>query len=68
MAKVRVHNLTMSLDGCAADPDQGHDHPLGVDGERLHAWALATGTFGAMHGTDAAVSSPAAVHVRLART
>jgi dihydrofolate reductase len=54
MAKVRVHNLTMSLDGYAAGPDQSHDHPLGVGGERLHEWAFATRTFGAMHGTDAA--------------
>jgi len=28
----------MSLDGYVAGPDQGADHPLGVGGERLHAW------------------------------
>lgn len=52
MAKVRVHNLTMSLDGYAAGPDQSHDQPLGVGGEGLHEWAFATEAFGALHGSD----------------
>ena len=35
MAKLRVHNFAMSIDGYGAGPDQGPDHPLGVDGHRL---------------------------------
>lgn len=35
MPRLRLHNLAMSLDGYVAGPDQGIDHQLGVDGERL---------------------------------
>jgi dihydrofolate reductase len=42
MPKVRVHNLSISLDGYAAGPDQSIDHPLGVGGNRLHTWAFKT--------------------------
>ena len=38
MARVRVHNLSVSLDGYAAGPAQSPEAPLGVGGERLHAW------------------------------
>ncbi len=42
MAKVRVHNFSISLDGYAAGPDQSREHPLGVGGQRLHQWAFNT--------------------------
>jgi hypothetical protein len=32
LAKLRVHNLAISLDGYAAGPDQSLDNPLGVGG------------------------------------
>jgi dihydrofolate reductase len=41
VARVRVHNLAMSLDGFVAGPDQSVDDPLGVEGERLHEWIFA---------------------------
>ena len=44
MAKLRVHNFTISLDGYAAGPDQGLDNPLGVGGEELHEWVFPTRT------------------------
>jgi len=47
MAKLRVHNFSISIDGYAAGPNQDVDNPLGVGGERLHEWAFATPTFGA---------------------
>jgi hypothetical protein len=50
MPKLRVHNLTVSLDGYAADPDQDRQHPLGVGGERLHEWLFATRSGRAMIG------------------
>ena len=37
MAQVR-YSTSMSLDGYVAGPDQSSEHPLGVGGERLHAW------------------------------
>src|SRR5260370_13794759 len=42
MAKLRVHNLSVSVDGYAAGPDQDLDNPLGVGGERLHGWVFKT--------------------------
>jgi dihydrofolate reductase len=30
--------ISVSLDGFAAGPDQSREHPLGVGGERLHTW------------------------------
>jgi len=33
-----VLDMSMSLDGFIAGPDDGPDHGLGVDGHRLHAW------------------------------
>jgi len=50
--KLRVHNLSASVDGFAAGPDQGADHPLGVGGEGLHEWAFKTRSGLAMHGQD----------------
>lgn len=52
MAKLRVHNLAVSLDGYAAGPDQSLDNPLGVGGPRLHEWAIATRTWRQLHGME----------------
>ncbi|NNH72604.1 dihydrofolate reductase [Nocardia uniformis] len=42
MPRLRVHNVSISLDGYAAGTDQGVDDPLGVGGEQLHEWFFAT--------------------------
>lgn len=47
MARLRVHNFSISVDGYGAGPNQDLDNPLGVGGERLHKWAFQTPTFGA---------------------
>jgi dihydrofolate reductase len=52
MPKLRVHNLSVSLDGYAAGPDQSLKDPLGVGGERLHEWVFATPTGRAMLGEE----------------
>jgi dihydrofolate reductase len=52
MAKLRVHNFSVSLDGYAAGPDQGLENPLGVGGEQLHEWVFATRSFRRMEGMD----------------
>jgi dihydrofolate reductase len=44
MAKLRVHNVSTSLDGYGAGPDQSLEHPLGIGGERLHEWIFRTRT------------------------
>jgi dihydrofolate reductase len=50
MPKLRVHNISVSIDGYAAGPDQSLDNPMGVGGHRLHEWALATRTMQRLFG------------------
>ncbi len=52
MSRLRIHSLTVSLDGYVAGPEQSLQHPLGIGGERLHDWAFATRTFRAVHGME----------------
>lgn len=42
MARLRVHNVSVSLDGYLAGPAQGTENPLGIGGSRLHEWVFAT--------------------------
>jgi dihydrofolate reductase len=52
MPKLRVHNVSVSLDGYMAGPDQSLHNPLGVGGHGLHEWAFATRSFRRMFGRD----------------
>jgi dihydrofolate reductase len=56
MAKLRMHNLSISLDGYAAGPDQSRENPLGVGGTRLHEWVFATESARATHGMEGGAS------------
>ena len=49
--------ISISLDGYAAGPDQSLETPLGKGGERLHEWALATQSWRAQHGLEGGESS-----------
>ena len=51
MSRLRAHNLSISLDGFMAGPDQSLERPLGVGGPRLHEWVFATRTGAEMIGT-----------------
>jgi dihydrofolate reductase len=42
MSQVRVHNLSISLDGFATGEGLSFDAPFGHAGERLHEWMFAT--------------------------
>ena len=42
--------ITISLDGYAAGPDQSAEEPLGIGGERLHDWIVGTEGWRAQHG------------------
>lgn len=44
MSKLRIHCFALSFDGYGAGPDQGLETPLGVGGEALHGWYVATRT------------------------
>ena len=45
MSKLRVASYSISIDGFGAGPNQGLEHPLGVNGDKLHGWMLPTATF-----------------------
>ena len=51
MAKVTAE-ISMSLDGFVAGPNQTLEQPLGAGGELLHEWAFGLKTFREMHGTE----------------
>jgi len=57
MGRLRL-NITMSLDGYVAGPNQSVENPLGERGERLHEWAFALRTFRAMHGMEGGATGP----------
>jgi dihydrofolate reductase len=50
MTKLRVASFSISLDGYGAGPEQSLENPLGVGGESLHDWMVATRTFRKMSG------------------
>jgi len=50
MPRLRVHDFAISLDGYGAGPNQSREEPLGVGGEALHDWFVATRTFQKMSG------------------
>lgn len=50
--RVRVSNFSISLDGYGAGPDQSIDNPLGIGGERMHDWVVATRSWRQMHGKE----------------
>jgi dihydrofolate reductase len=50
MSLVRVHNLSVSLDGFATGEGQSLEAPFGHAGTRLHEWFFPTRTFRAMQG------------------
>ncbi len=57
MTKLRL-NITMSLDGYVAGPNQSVTHPLGQGGEELHKWLFALRSFRAIHGLEGGATGP----------
>ncbi len=47
-----VCQLSVSLDGFAAGPNQGPEYPLGEGGIRLHQWAFATESWRRQQGLE----------------
>jgi len=50
MARLRVHNFTVSLDGFAAGARQSPENPLGEGGLQLHDWIFQTRSFHGLQG------------------
>ena len=44
--------ISISLDGFAAGPNQSVDNPLGEGGERLHEWVFPTDAWRGQHGLE----------------
>jgi dihydrofolate reductase len=51
MSKLRL-NVTMSLDGYVAGPEQSEGNPIGIGGMELHEWLIALEAFRATHGAE----------------
>jgi dihydrofolate reductase len=51
MSEVRL-NMTMSLDGFVAGPDQSEKDPLGIGGMQLHQWLIRLKAFRETHGGE----------------
>jgi dihydrofolate reductase len=49
VSKLRVLSFGLAIDGYGAGPSQNLKNPLGVGGESLLAWAVATRTFRMLH-------------------
>jgi dihydrofolate reductase len=52
-----VLDISMSLDGYIAGPNQTLDKPLGEGGERLHEWVFDLEVFRRSHGMDGGVTN-----------
>ena len=50
--------ITMSLDGYVAGPNQSVENPLGEGGERLHEWVVGLKFFREMHGESGGQTGP----------
>src|SRR5262249_58566364 len=45
-------NITMSIDGFVAGPDQSLENPLGAGGMELHSWLVPLAAFRESHGEE----------------
>jgi dihydrofolate reductase len=57
MSKLRL-NITMSLDGFTAGPEQSEANPLGIGGEELHEWLVPLRAFHETHGGQGGEVNP----------
>jgi len=51
VGKVKAQ-ISVSLDGYAAGPNQGQEHPLGEGGEGLHEWVIKLSSWRGAHGRE----------------
>ncbi len=58
MSMLRIENYTLSADGFAAGPRQSLQTPLGVGGEDLHGWMVATRGFHRLTGREGGTTGP----------
>ena len=51
-------NITMSLDGFVAGPNQTLEEPLGEGGEQLHEWVVSLESWRELHGREGGETNP----------
>jgi dihydrofolate reductase len=51
-------DITMSLDGYIAGPNQTLEQPLGEGGDRLHEWMFGLASFRERHGLEGGATNP----------
>jgi dihydrofolate reductase len=51
-------DISVSVDGFIAGPDAGREHPLGIGGEALHEWGIATKGWREPHGREGGETGP----------
>jgi dihydrofolate reductase len=51
-------NISMSLDGFVAGPNQTLEEPLGNGGDALHEWAIKLESWRSLHGLDGGEANP----------
>ena len=57
MARVRAE-ISTSLDGFVAGPNQTREEPLGQGGEQLHEWVVKLASWRAQHGLEGGEANP----------
>jgi dihydrofolate reductase len=57
MAKLRLE-ISMSLDGFIAGPNQSEEHPLGIGGKQLHEWVFKLAAWRKPHGLEGGEVNP----------
>lgn len=62
MGKLKL-NISMSLDGYVAGPEQSEENPLGIGGERLHEWLVPLRAFRETHGEEGGEENPSSAVV-----
>lgn len=53
-----ICQISISLDGFVAGPNQSIDNPIGEGGMRLHEWAFQTDTWREQHGLAGGERNP----------
>ncbi|HEX5980916.1 MAG TPA: dihydrofolate reductase family protein [Thermoleophilaceae bacterium] len=53
-----IAEISISLDGFAAGPNQSMDNPLGEGAERLHEWVFPTASWRGLHGMEGGETGP----------
>jgi dihydrofolate reductase len=56
-------DISMSLDGYVAGPNESEEHPLGEGGEQLHEWAFPLASWREPHGMEGGEVSPSSAVV-----